>query len=133
MDDRLALFEQLMLQPKQDSYAGVGMLDRQSTWPPVCFDLPGLQPMDQRVEPLPDRAVASASDHRARIRGLVVRLLGQTGQEVLRRLDAAHRLIREEGLGCRHCRSIGHLSSRQANTPARFYLKLQSLTTCRIH
>jgi urease accessory protein UreH len=31
--------------------------------------------------------------------GLLVRLLGHTGQEVLRRLDAAHRLIREEGFG----------------------------------
>ena len=31
--------------------------------------------------------------------GLVVRLLGQTAQVVLRRLDMAHRLIREEGFG----------------------------------
>jgi urease accessory protein UreH len=31
--------------------------------------------------------------------GLVVRLLGRTGQEVLRRLDTVHGLIREEGLG----------------------------------
>jgi hypothetical protein len=29
----------------------------------------------------------------------MARLLGQTGQEMLRRLDVVHRLIREEGLG----------------------------------
>jgi urease accessory protein len=31
--------------------------------------------------------------------GLMARLLGQTGQEMLRRLDVVHRLIRQEGLG----------------------------------
>jgi urease accessory protein UreH len=31
--------------------------------------------------------------------GLVARLLAHTSQEVLRRLDEVHRLIREQGLG----------------------------------
>jgi urease accessory protein len=101
MDDRLALFEQLMLQPEQDSYAGVGMLDAQS-YVATLYVLTS-QDFNPWIRAW-NRCLTKQYDERVGISalaygGLVVRLLGQTGQEVLRRLDAAHRLIRNEGLG----------------------------------
>ena len=68
MDNRLALFEQLRLQPKQSPIAGVGILDGQSyRGHPVCVDLTGPRPMDPRLEPPPDRALRRVyRDHRPR-------------------------------------------------------------------
>jgi urease accessory protein len=101
VDDRLALFEQIILQPEQGSYAGLGVLDGH----PYVASLYVLtsQVLDQWIpgwnrrltEPYGGYVGVTALAHG----GLVVRLLGQTAQEVLRRLHAAHRLIREEGLG----------------------------------
>jgi urease accessory protein len=101
MDDRLALFEQLMLQPAQCAYTGVGLLDGKS-YVATLYVLTS-QSLDQQLpewnrrlaEQLGECVGITALAHG----GLVVRLLGQTGQEVLRRLDVVHRLIREEGLG----------------------------------
>jgi urease accessory protein len=98
--DQLVLFEQLMLQPEQTSYAGLGVLDGKSyvatlyvlTSQVLAPLIPGWNRCltKQYGEAIGITALAYG--------GLVVRLLGHTGQEVLRRLDAAHRLIREKGL-----------------------------------
>jgi urease accessory protein len=101
MDDRLALFEQLRLQPLQDSYAGAGMLDGQSyiatLYVLTSQDLdPWIRGWNRRLAEQHGECVGITAFAYG---GLVVRLRGQTGQEVLRRLDAAHGLIREEGLG----------------------------------
>jgi urease accessory protein len=101
MDDRLALFEQLMLQPAQHSYAGVGLLDGKSyvatlyvlTSNSLAAWIPGWN--RRLTEQCGESVGITALAHG----GLVVRLRGQTGQEVLRRLDVVHRFIREEGLG----------------------------------
>jgi urease accessory protein len=101
MDNRLALFEQLRLQPEQSAVAGVGILDGQSyvatLYVLTSQDLaPWIRGWNRR---LTERHGESTGITALAHGGLVVRLLGQTGQAVLRRLDAAHRLIREEGLG----------------------------------
>ena len=101
MDDRLALFEQLRLQPQQDSYAGVGMLDGQSyvatLYVLTSQDLdPWIRGWNRRLAEQHGECVGITT---LAYGGLVVRLRGQTGQEVLRRLDVVHRLIRQEGLG----------------------------------
>ena len=58
VDDRLALFEQLRLQPEQSSYCRGGYTRRTILrGHPVCLDLTGPRPMDPRLEPPPDRAV----------------------------------------------------------------------------
>jgi urease accessory protein len=101
MDDQLALFEQWMLKPEQESYAGVGMLDGQS-YVATLYVLTSqdLNPWTRAwnhclTERYGERLGITALAYG----GLAVRLLGQTGQEVLRCLAAVHRLIREEGLG----------------------------------
>jgi urease accessory protein len=101
VDDQLALFEHMSLQPERSSYAGLGVLDGKSyvaslyvlTSQALERWIPGWNHRltEQYGECAGITALAQG--------GLVVRLLGQTGQEVLRRLDAAHYLIREEGLG----------------------------------
>ena len=101
VDDRLALFEQLRLQPEQSAFAGVGILDGQSyvatLYVLTSQDLtPRIRGWNRR---LTERYGESTGITALAHGGLVVRLLGQTAQAVLRRLDAAHRLIREEGLG----------------------------------
>jgi urease accessory protein len=101
VDDRLALFEQLMLQPEQHSYAGLGVLDGKA-YVATLYVLTS-QGLDQRLpewnrrltERYGDCVGITALAHG----GLVARLLGQTGQEMLKRLDVVHRLIREEGFG----------------------------------
>ena len=100
MDNRLILFEQLRLQPEQSSFAGVGILDGQSyvatLYVLTSQDLaPWIRGWNRH---LTERYGEYAGITALADGGLVVRLLGQTGQAVLRRLDAAHRLIREEGL-----------------------------------
>jgi urease accessory protein len=101
MDDRLALFEQLMLQPAQRTYTGVGLLDEKSyvatLYVLTSEDLTSwLSGWNRCLAGLYGECVGITA---LAFGGLVVRLLGQTGQEVLRRLDVVHRLIREEGLG----------------------------------
>jgi urease accessory protein len=101
MDDRLALFEQLRLQPQQDSYAGVGMLDGQSyvatLYVLTSQDLdPWIRGWNCRLAEQHGECVGITA---LAYGGLVVRLRGQTGQEVLRRVAVVHRLIRQEGLG----------------------------------
>jgi urease accessory protein len=101
MDDRLALFEQLRLQPQQDSYTGVGMMDGQS-YVATLYVLTS-QDLDPWIRGW-NRSLAEQHGECVGITalaygGLVVRLRGQTGQEVLRRLDVVHHLIRQEGLG----------------------------------
>jgi urease accessory protein len=101
VDDRLALFEQLILQPAQDSYAGLGLLEGASylgtlyvlSSQALTLLIPG---WNRRLTKQYGGCVGITT---LAYGGLVVRLLGQTGQEVLRRLDAVHGLIREEGLG----------------------------------
>jgi urease accessory protein len=101
VDDRLALFEQMILQPQLRSYAGLGVMDGKSyvaslyvlTSRALNSWVPG---WNRRLMEQYGECVGVTELARG---GLVVRLLGSTGQEVLRRVDAVHRLIREEGLG----------------------------------
>jgi urease accessory protein len=101
VDDRLALFEQLILQPEQNAYAGLGVLDGNSyvatLYVLTSHGLNTKVPEWNRRLTVPHRECVgiTALAHG----GLVVRLLGQTAQAVLKRLDGVHRLIREEGLG----------------------------------
>jgi urease accessory protein len=101
VNDRLALFEQLMLQPEQNSYAGLGVLDGKS-YVATLYVLTS-QVLDPRIPGWNRRLTERYGDcvgiTALAQGGLVVRLLGQTGQEMLRRLNIVHRLIREEGLG----------------------------------
>jgi urease accessory protein len=100
LDDQLVLFEQLMLQPNRNVYTGLGILEGKFyvatlyvlTSQVLAPLIPGWNRSltKQYGEDIGITALAYG--------GLVVRLLGHTGQEVLRRLDAAHRLIRERGL-----------------------------------
>jgi urease accessory protein len=101
VDDQLALFEQMILQPGQNSYGGLGLLDGKCYVASLCvltsqaFDR-WIPEWNRRLTEQYGECVGiTALAHG----GLMVRLLGHTGQEVLRRLDAAHQLIREEGLG----------------------------------
>jgi len=101
VEDQLALFEHIMLQPEQESYTGLGVLDGKF-YVATLYVLtsqaldPWIPGWNRRMtEQYGEYGGITALAHG----GLIVRLLGQTGQEVLRRLDTAHRLIREEGLG----------------------------------
>jgi urease accessory protein len=101
VDDQLALFEQLALQPQQHAYTGLGVLDGKSyiasLYVLTSKDLgPWVREWNRRLAERYGECVGiTALAHG----GLLVRLLGQTGQDVLQRLDGVHRLIREEGLG----------------------------------
>ena len=95
------LFEQMILEPPQRAFTGLGALDGKGylatlyvlTSQPLGAWIPA---WNRRLAmPFGDCVGITELAHG----GLVVRLLGHTGQEVLRRLDAVHRLIREEGLG----------------------------------
>jgi urease accessory protein len=101
VDAQLALFEQLSLKPEQHSYEGLGVLDGKS-YVASLYVLtsqvldPWIPGWNRRLTEQYGECIGiTALAHG----GLIVRLLGQTGQQVLRRLDAVHRLIREEGLG----------------------------------
>jgi urease accessory protein len=99
--EQLALFEQMVLVPKQRSYAGLSLLDGRC-YLATLYVLTS-QPLEAWI-PRWNRRLAEQYDVCVGITGLaygglMVRLLGHTGQEVLRRLDVVHRLIREEGLG----------------------------------
>jgi urease accessory protein len=101
VDDQLAVYDQLVLQPHQNAYAGLGVLDGKSYVATLyVLTSKGLGPWvpewNRRLAELYGESVGiTALAHG----GLLVRLLGQTGQEVLKHLDGVHRLIREEGLG----------------------------------
>jgi urease accessory protein len=101
MDDRLTLFEQLRLPPPPEMLAGAGMLDGQSyvasLYVLTSLDLnPWLRGWNRHLSQQFGECVGITA---LAYGGLVVRLLGQTGQEILRRLHTAHCLIRQEGLG----------------------------------
>lgn len=96
-----ALFEQMILEPTQRAYTGMGALDGKG-YLATLYVLTS-QPLGAWI-PAWNRRLATPYVDCVGITelaygGLLVRLLGHTGQEVLRRLDAVHRLIREEGLG----------------------------------
>jgi urease accessory protein len=101
MDDRLVLFEQLRLPPQPEMLAGAGTLDGQSyvatLYVLTSLDLsPWIRGWNRQLSEQHGACVGITA---LAYGGLVVRLLGQTGQEILRRLHAAHCLIRQEGLG----------------------------------
>jgi urease accessory protein len=101
MGEQPALFEQTILEPTQRPYAGLGTLDGKR-YLATLYVLTS-QPLGAWIPPWNRRLAAHYTDcvgiTELAHGGLLVRLLGHTGQEVLRRLDAVHRLIREEGLG----------------------------------
>jgi urease accessory protein len=98
---QLALFEQMILEPRQRSYEGWGLLEGRAylatlyalTSHPLDAWIPewNRQLLQRYGEGVGITALAQG--------GLVVRLLGHTSQDVLRRLHEVHRLIREQGLG----------------------------------
>jgi urease accessory protein len=98
---QLTLFDQMILEPRQRSYEGLGLLQGRHYLGMLyvltiqSFDghIPdwNRQLMQRYGETIGITALAHG--------GLVVRLLGGTSQEVLRRLDAVHHLIRQDGLG----------------------------------
>jgi urease accessory protein len=99
--DRLAVFEQMILEPRKRSYEGSGLLDGRAylatlyalTTQPLA---PWVPQWNRQLMPYYGESVGISA---LAYGGLVVRLLGHTSQEVLRRLDEVHRLIREQGLG----------------------------------
>jgi urease accessory protein len=101
VDHQLALFEQMLLQPAQYCYAGLGLMDQKS-YVATLYLL-----TSQRLDPwmpgwnrrLTERYGECVGITTLAHGGLMVRLLGETGQEMSRRVHAVHRLIREEGLG----------------------------------
>jgi urease accessory protein len=99
--DRLAVFEQLTLRPGQHEYAGVGLLDGNSHMATLyvltSLSLTAWIPTWNRR--LTERYEAGVGITELAHGGLVVRLLAQTGQEIMRRVQAAHDLIRTQGLG----------------------------------
>jgi urease accessory protein len=101
IDDRLVLFEQMILEPQQGSFAGLGGLNGKS-YLATLYVLTS-QGLDPRI-PVWNRRLTEQYGGCVGITplahgGLVVRLLGDTGQDVLRQVDAVHRLLRDEGLG----------------------------------
>jgi urease accessory protein len=99
--DRLALFEQIILEPCHRSYEGSGLLEGRA-YLATLYALTA-QPLEPWV-PQWNRQLMPHYGERVGISalaygGLVARLLAHTSQEVLRRLDEVHRLIREQGLG----------------------------------
>jgi urease accessory protein len=101
MGGQPTLFEQMILEPTQRAYAGLGALDGKC-YLATLYVLTS-QPLGAWIPTWNRRLAAPYVDcvgiTELAHGGLVVRLIGHTGQEVLRRLDAVHRLIREEGLG----------------------------------
>jgi len=98
---QLALFDQMILEPQRRAYKGLALLDGR----PYLGTLYVLTTQSFEA-PIPDwnRRLVQRSGETIGITalahgGLMVRCLGDTSQEVLRRLDAVHRLIRQEGLG----------------------------------
>jgi urease accessory protein len=96
----LALFEQMILEPTQRASSGLGAMDGKR-YLATLYVLTS-RPLDAWIPTWNRRLAAQYVDcvgiTELAHGGLVVRLLGHTGQEVLQRLDAVHRLIREEGL-----------------------------------
>jgi urease accessory protein len=98
---QLTLFDQMILEPPQRSYEGLGLLEGR-LYLGALYVLT-IQSFDghipdwnrQLMQRYGETIGITALPHG----GLVVRLLGGTSQEVLRRLDAVHYLIRQEGLG----------------------------------
>jgi urease accessory protein len=97
---RLALFEQMRLEPQRRSFAGLGALDGRAYLATLYIltsqSLEAWIPAwNQRLMELYDGCIGITGLAHG---GLIVRLLGGPGQEILRRVDAVHHLIREEGL-----------------------------------
>lgn len=99
--DQLVLFEQMILEPRQRSYEGLGLLEGRT-------HLASLYVLTDRPlgTHIPEWNHQFAAQYGQRVGvtdlangGLVVRVLGHTNQEVLRSLHAVHGRIREEGLG----------------------------------
>jgi urease accessory protein UreH len=101
VDDRLAVFEQLTLRPGQHEYTGVGLLDGNSHLA-TLYVLTSrsftawLPAWNRRLTEQYGTGVGVTELAHG---GLVIRLLARTGQEVMKRVHAAHNLIRTEGLG----------------------------------
>jgi urease accessory protein len=98
---RLVLFEQMLLEPRRHPPTGVGLLDGRGYL--ATLYVLTTRPFDHWV-PKWNRQLAEHYSESVGITelaygGLVVRMLGRTGQDVLRCLDAVHDLIRREGLG----------------------------------
>jgi urease accessory protein len=101
LGQHLALFDQLILEPQRRSSQGLALLDGR-LYLGTLYVL--TTQSFETIIPAWNRQLAQRCGETIGITalahgGLMVRCLGDTGQEVLRRLDAVHRLIREAGLG----------------------------------
>jgi urease accessory protein len=99
--DRLALFEQMILEPSRRPLQGLGLLEDQA-YLATLYVLTS-QPLEPHIMGWNQR-LAMLCGERGGVTGLaygglMARLLGRTAQEVLRWLETLHRWIREEGLG----------------------------------
>jgi urease accessory protein len=98
--EQLVLFDQMILEPQRRAYEGLGLLDGQpylgTLYVLTSMSLEELIPgwNRQLLQRYGETIGITALAHG----GLMARCLGDTSQGVLRRLDAVHRLIREEGL-----------------------------------
>jgi len=98
---RPVVFEQMILEPRRGLLTGVGLLD-QGMYLATLYVLT-TESLDA-WSAVWNRQLAEHHGERVGVTplaygGLVVRILGQTGQEVLRRLDSVRNLIRQEALG----------------------------------
>jgi urease accessory protein len=95
------VFEQMILEPRGGLLTGVGLLDN-GAYLATLYVLT-TQPFDAWVSAW-NRQLAEPHGECVGVTalaqgGLVVRIIGQTAQEVLRRLDGMRNLIRQQGLG----------------------------------
>jgi urease accessory protein len=99
--EHLALFEQMILEPPRRSPAGLGGLDGRCYL--ATLYVFASQPLAAWVPTWNRRLTARYGEGvgiaELAYGGLVVRILGDTAQETMRRLETVHVLIRQEGLG----------------------------------
>lgn len=99
--EHLALCEQMILEPRHRSFKGLGGLEGRSYL--ASLYVLAAQSFETWV-PLWNRRLTERYGEGVGVTelaygGLVARLLGDTAQEIWRRLETVHVLIREEGLG----------------------------------
>lgn len=99
--ERLALFEQMILEPQRRSPESLGGLDGRSYL--ATLYVIASQSFETRVPAwnrrLTERYGGCVGIAELAYGGLLARILGDTAQETWRRLEAVHILIRQEGLG----------------------------------
>lgn len=101
MGEELAICEQMILEPQRRPFEGLGALDGRSYLATLyVLASPSFETwIASWNRRLAEQYGASIGITALRRGGLVLRLLGDTAQETLRRLEAVHAMIRTEALG----------------------------------